>query len=297
MQLKTSTADLVRSGAPHEDIYSVTHVIEDQLENRISRQEKVSIPESSHEALRSDDQSLAQGNVLGLLATQLLRLSNRSNEDDESLQEEPQQRESKRRRVESSDSTASVQLWHDESPPLPPPDLLESVIRIYFTHIQPWIPMLHIELFPRKLKTAAGLRKQRLVVHAISLAIEPHLPPKEDTDSSSTLFDQRWPAARVRNWIVTKSMEDVNLEGLQALTIVAFTDVRYPRDLGLDRFEVYPDTLLIDRQRKRFASMVAHRITQSNGRVRPAHCRSPARPAPRNHMPAIFFLGSQPGLD
>ncbi|KAH8178665.1 fungal specific transcription factor domain-containing protein [Sarocladium implicatum] len=195
-----------------------------QLESRISRQERNATLEPQRVTSQDDDdQAPPQGNALSLLASELLKLANQSKDDSGALQQEPQ-RATKRRRVEIN-STESVPLSHNERPPLPSPELLESVIRTYFTHIQPWIPMLHIEVFPRKLKTAEGIRKQQLVIHAISIAVELHIPTRQGSESSSSLFDDHWPAARVRNWVVTKAMETVSLEGLQALIIVAFTDI------------------------------------------------------------------------
>lgn len=151
-------------------------------------------------------------------------MASSSKDDDDPPHQEPQ-RASKRRRVESPSATGSSQPLFNDRPPLPPPDVLDSIIRTYFTHIQPWIPMLHIDLYPPKLKTADGLRKQEVVVHAISLAVEPHLPAKEGPLAPSSIFAHQWPARRVRNWVVTKAMDNVTLEGLQALTIVAFDDV------------------------------------------------------------------------
>lgn len=106
--------------------------------------------------------------------------------------------------------------------------MIDTIVATYFSHIHPWIPMLHQDVFPQALKSEEGLRKMRVVLHAISLAVEPHLPTGEGSvsSSSSSIFGSRWPADKVRTWVVTTALENVTLEGLQALIIVAFNDVR-----------------------------------------------------------------------
>lgn len=159
--------------------------------------------------------------MLTLLATELLKLASPP-QDRHGSPLESSPRPTKRRRVEGSDNSADLRDSVDDRPPLPSSETIDIIVRTYFSHIHPWIPMLHLDIFPQKLRTAAGLLKLRVVVHAISLAVEPHLPSGE----GSSMFDSTWPAGRVREWVVTKALENVSLEGLQALIIVAFTDVR-----------------------------------------------------------------------
>lgn len=162
--------------------------------------------------------------MLSLLATELPKLANPPRDQHHSPQQgdEPT---AKRRRVESLHSSPALLQDLDERPPLPSTETIDAIVIAYFSLIHSWIPMLHQDIFPQKLKTAEGLRKLRVIVHAASLAVEHHMPSRDES-SSSSLFDTHWTADRVRTWAVTTALENVTLEGLQALIIVAFNDVR-----------------------------------------------------------------------
>ncbi|KAL2202118.1 hypothetical protein CC79DRAFT_169622 [Sarocladium strictum] len=196
----------------------------DHLESRLSKQEAK--PEIGHTFGASETGNFepSQGTALSILASELLKLA-KSSQTDDGLAQRDHQRANKRRRLDSPPTPVDRGPWIEERPPLPSPDVLDAIVRTYFTHIQPWIPMLHIEVFPPKLKTVEGLRQQLLVVHAMSLAVKPHLSGAPDSPTSTSPRDDQWPASRIRSWIVAKAMNAVSLEGLQALTIVAFTDI------------------------------------------------------------------------
>lgn len=203
----------------------------DHLESRLSKQESKLEVGQLFGPSDSGQYEPSQGTALSVLASELLKLAKSTQQDDVPTEHASQQA-SKRRRLENPRSPIHREPWIEERPPLPLPDVLDVIVRTYFTHIQPWIPMLHIEVFPPKLKTIEGLRQQLPVVHAMSLAVEPYLARTPNYPISSSTRNDQWPASRIRSWVVAEAMNAVTLEGLQALTIVAFTDVRNTATLG-----------------------------------------------------------------
>lgn len=167
--------------------------------------------------------------MLTLLATELPKLTTPSAPRDRSSDASPSQHHpAKRRRTESSHEAGSLPRDSGDRPPLPSSEMIDNVVVTYFSHIQPWIPMLHSTIFPQKLKSPEGLRQMQVVVHAICLAVEVHLPPG-DGSLASPIFDSQWPVDRVRRWVISNALDEVTLGGLQALIILSFTDVSCQR--------------------------------------------------------------------
>jgi hypothetical protein len=51
---------------------------------------------------------------------------------------------------------------------LPPPDILDRLIEIYFQQVHPWIPVLHISSFRSRMKNPTQREKLSTVQHAIT---------------------------------------------------------------------------------------------------------------------------------
>ena len=115
------------------------------------------------------------------------------------------------------------------TPTLPPADVLEHVINMYFDVIQPWIPMLHETQFRRRIQEQDQLPQLVVVLHAMVVAALRFI----DNDQVKLTADEveRW-AARSRRFVVLTSMDGLSVENLQALIIVALDDVSNSKGLG-----------------------------------------------------------------
>lgn len=230
----------------------------DQIESRLLKQEST----SQNQPRTADNGTHALSQALTLIATELPQLANRTRDQSEPLHHDAE-RSSKRRRVDIIKDSVNAQDLSDQQPPLPAPQAIDIIVTTYFSHIHPWIPMLHLDIFPRRLKTGEGLRRLQVVLHAMSLAVEHHIPQTGE-GAVQSIFSSHWPADRVRTWVVMTALRSVALEGLQALIIVAFHDVRlrgYITNVPQDLTDVLSP---LDRQRKRFSSVVTRCIPQQN---------------------------------
>ncbi|KAL3462641.1 fungal-specific transcription factor domain-containing protein [Aspergillus heterothallicus] len=106
---------------------------------------------------------------------------------------------------------------HD-TPDLPPPPVLQKLIMTYFSHIHPWIPMIHETRFHRRLLDPLERPQLLSILHAIILTASRYYL---DQETASSLVDYD----RVRNWILLTALGNLTIESLQALIIVAFNDI------------------------------------------------------------------------
>ncbi|KAF9784837.1 hypothetical protein IL306_007005 [Fusarium sp. DS 682] len=115
-------------------------------------------------------------------------------------------------------NTPSLQQ-QGQSGALPPDDLVDSMVDIYFSQIHPWIPMLHGPTFRECLTSPSGRARVSTILHAIvslcirfsddpQLQIAPELRAQYSTSCRQT--------------VILASMESFSVENLQALTICAF---------------------------------------------------------------------------
>ncbi|PSN65475.1 hypothetical protein BS50DRAFT_556125 [Corynespora cassiicola Philippines] len=164
---------------------------------------------ASQEASR---ESAAQ-NVLALLAKELPKLLNGSATTP--LQNDSASRGAKRRRLDDNEvEMRPLQL--DDAPSLPDPELLETFISAYFFHIHPIIPMIHQARFRQRLADTTGRKDLDAILHSMIIAASKFIP---DNGLSTPLLN------RTRRWVVSTAMECLSLENLQALIIIAFTDI------------------------------------------------------------------------
>lgn len=105
---------------------------------------------------------------------------------------------------------------------LPPADLLEETINIYFEVIQPWIPILHETQFRRRIHDPEELPKLVVVLHAMVVAALRYV---ESSESRLTADDVERTAKQSRNFVTLSAMDCLSVENLQALIILAFNDV------------------------------------------------------------------------
>lgn len=130
---------------------------------------------------------------------------------------------SRRRRGASGDSAGmSPVTVHSGDTSLPPDDLVDSLIEIYFETVHPWIPMLHVRQFRASLSSPSQRRRMTTILHAIvSLCIRFSRDPRLDENPElRTTY-----ASRSRQAVILQSMESFSVENLQALIICAFDTI------------------------------------------------------------------------
>lgn len=100
---------------------------------------------------------------------------------------------------------------------LPPDDLVDDLVEIYFKKIHPWIPILHVRQF-RERMVPAKRQELHTIFHAItSLCIRFSEDPRLNNAAVRAKY-----AKRSREIVVLQSMESFSVGNLQALVICAF---------------------------------------------------------------------------
>lgn len=108
---------------------------------------------------------------------------------------------------------------------LPPDDLMDDLVELYFHNMHPWIPILHTRQFRERMTVNLQRQKLTTLFHSIiSLCVrfseDPRLASAEVRDRFSK---------RSRDIVILQSMEKFSVENLQALIICTFDTVSYTR--------------------------------------------------------------------
>lgn len=99
-----------------------------------------------------------------------------------------------------------------------PVDLLDCLVEIYFARIHPWVPVLHVRQFRRRLKIPEDLENTSTILRAITSTCIRF----SDDDRLGTAAERSRLARSCRQSVILKSMESFSIENLQALIICAF---------------------------------------------------------------------------
>jgi hypothetical protein len=102
-----------------------------------------------------------------------------------------------------------------------PPDLVDALVEFYFSHIHPWIPVLHVRQFRQRMRTPEERCKMNSILQAItSVCVRFSSDPRlGDADNRSKLAESS------RQAVILQSLESFSVEGLQALIICAFDTI------------------------------------------------------------------------
>ncbi|KAL5348699.1 hypothetical protein ACLOAV_006117 [Pseudogymnoascus australis] len=112
-------------------------------------------------------------------------------------------------------------ILEDKEYSLPPDDLINALVDIYFHNIHPWIPILHVKQFRERMANPAQRQKLTTIFHAIvSLCIRFSNDPRV----SSTDVRMKY-STKSRQIVILQSMESFSVENLQALVICAFDTI------------------------------------------------------------------------
>lgn len=113
-------------------------------------------------------------------------------------------------------------IWPpDHGRVLPPADLVDSLVEIYFERIHPWTPVLHYRKFKQGMADPERRAELSTIFHAIvSLCARFSDDPRlGDSESRASI------SKRSREAVILQSMESFSVRNLQALIICAFDTV------------------------------------------------------------------------
>lgn len=153
--------------------------------------------------------------ILSSLATNLQTLSKRRPRRQANRDASELQVSTKRRRLHNDVGT-NITFTLGNMPPFPDDTKISAALESYFFSVHPWLPIIHEARFRRRLDNETEKEKLRLVVHAIILV----------TGCNSERDDGGASREDVRDWIVSQAMKQSSVEALQALVIIAYSDVR-----------------------------------------------------------------------
>lgn len=162
----------------------------------------------------------------------LLNTSTNSSEQTQLDGDLQSQHKAKRRRIDDPFSLPSTDLrvansenCDSEWTELPPNDLMDDLVEIYFANIHPWIPILHVRNFRQEMNDSMNRPRLKIIFHAIvSICV------RFCTDSRLNDPELRARCAmRSRQTVILESMENFSVQNLQAMVIIAFDTVRPPR--------------------------------------------------------------------
>ncbi|KFY06509.1 hypothetical protein V492_08011 [Pseudogymnoascus sp. VKM F-4246] len=110
----------------------------------------------------------------------------------------------------------------DLSDTLPPPEILEAVIDLYFLLVQPWIPIFHEKRFRRRLQDPNNKYRLEVVLHAMLVAMLKHVDWRQITVDPGNIEIL---CERSRKIVILTAMDELHVENLQALVIICFEDI------------------------------------------------------------------------
>lgn len=105
---------------------------------------------------------------------------------------------------------------------LPAPEVLEEVVDTYFERVHPWIPIIHETRFRRRMHDPDQRGSLVVILHAIVVAA---IRFRSSSNSIASQVETESRARRSRSIVVLTAMDNLSVENLQALTIIAFDDV------------------------------------------------------------------------
>ena len=142
-----------------------------------------------------------------------------------SSRNESSQRSNKRRRLDGC-RKANLELLlpleeylGDVAAGLPPPEIMELVIETYFDILQPWIPILHETEFRHHIEATDHSAGLTVILHAMVVAALRY------ASGELTAHAVEQQISRSRKFVVLTAMDMLSVENLQALVLVALTDV------------------------------------------------------------------------
>lgn len=105
--------------------------------------------------------------------------------------------------------------------------VFETLVTAYFSHVHHWIPMIHEATFRLKLHQSNGMQPPLILLHAMVVGALRLLDAKEIALQTHCVQQE---VERSRRLVILKATDSLSVENLQALIIIAFTDVGQPHN-------------------------------------------------------------------
>lgn len=196
----------------------------DTLERSFARQQD-SLDRLQAEAPHRQAQDTTTRSILSLLAAELQNLNHTSPSPTSPSHRREQNGASAKRRKLHDDGGYEPRVLGNGIPSLPDVDTLDDVLQSYFSHIHPWIPIIHEGRFRRRLDDNVERDKLHLILQSMILVASKYVG---DKDTAATLVRTTEQSDDFRDWVVSKAMKHLSVENVQALIIIAFDDVCSP---------------------------------------------------------------------
>lgn len=120
----------------------------------------------------------------------------------------------------------TVHDFYDGIIGLPPDNVVNELVDLYFSNLQPWIPILHTARFKERMADVEKRASLTTIFHAIVSVCARF--------SRNPYFDNARLRAsclhRHRHIVILNSMESFSIENLQALIIIGFDTVCFPHE-------------------------------------------------------------------
>ncbi|KAF2024403.1 hypothetical protein EK21DRAFT_117785 [Setomelanomma holmii] len=144
----------------------------------------------------------------------------RSSDDDDTT--DSLQR-SKRRRTSTNAHVSTAQPLHNSSldSSMLPADLEDALVELFYSHIHPWIPVLHVRQFRHRMRIPEERQKIKTILQAIT-SVTLHL---SDDARLGDAENRSRSAEASRQAVILQSLESFSAEGLQALIMCAFDTI------------------------------------------------------------------------
>ncbi|CAH0036778.1 unnamed protein product [Clonostachys rhizophaga] len=98
----------------------------------------------------------------------------------------------------------------------------QLILDAYFTHLHPWIPMIHEARFRQRLSDVDEQKDLQIIIHAMILAATKYI---KDSEVAASFLPSQSHMQQLRDSIVATAMRQLTVENSQALLIVAFNDI------------------------------------------------------------------------
>ncbi|KAH7002435.1 fungal-specific transcription factor domain-containing protein [Ilyonectria destructans] len=195
----------------------------DTLERSVARQQtSLDCLQAEAEAPRQQPQDPSTRSILSLLATELQKFNATPSSPAQSTPRREQNGASAKRRRLNDDRAYEQRILANGIPHLADERELDEVLKSYFNHVHPWIPIIHEGRFRRRLDDDVERDKLHLVLQSMILVASRYIA---DEDISNSLLRSAEESENYRDWVVSKAMKHLSVENLQALLIIAFNDI------------------------------------------------------------------------
>ncbi|KAH7143514.1 fungal-specific transcription factor domain-containing protein, partial [Dactylonectria macrodidyma] len=195
----------------------------DTLEQSVARhQTTLDTLQAEEEAPARRSQDPSTHNFLSLLAAELQKFQASPSAPLQSSPSRNQNGVSAKRRRLNDDHAYTPRSFEDCTPDLPDERAIEEVLKSYFSHVHPWMPIIHESRFRQRLNDDVEREKLYLVLQAMIIIASRYVDDGSGFDTESASQEK---TESHRDWVVAKAMKHLSVESLQALLIIAFNDV------------------------------------------------------------------------